>query len=70
MDLATYTKSLPRGEKQKLAARLGVAPTYLSRLISGQRGITAERAIQIERVTGGAVSRRDLCPDFPWQEAS
>ncbi|MFG3398687.1 transcriptional regulator [Streptomyces parvus] len=70
MDLATYTKSLPRGEKQKLAARLGVAPTYLSRLISGQRGITAERAIQIERVTGGAVNRRDLCPDFPWQEAS
>ena len=66
MDLPTYMQSLPRGGKKRLAISLGVAPSYLSRLISGDRSITAERAIKVEQVTGGAVTRFDLRPDIDW----
>lgn len=66
MDLPTYMQSLPRGGKKRLAISLGVAPSYLSRLISGDRAITAERALKVEQATGGAVTRHDLRPDIDW----
>ncbi|ENQ7722332.1 TPA: helix-turn-helix domain-containing protein [Pseudomonas aeruginosa] len=66
MDLPTYMQSLPRGGKKRLAIVLGVAPSYLSRLISGDRSITAERAIKVEQATGGAVTRFELRPDIDW----
>lgn len=66
MDLPTYMQSLPRGGKKRLAIVLGVAPSYLSRLISGDRSITAERAIKVEQATGGAVTRYELRPDIDW----
>ena len=30
--------------------------------------VPPDRAIEIERAVSGEVSRRDLCPDFPWDE--
>ncbi|MDH0291419.1 helix-turn-helix domain-containing protein [Pseudomonas sp. GD04087] len=66
MDLPTYVQGLPRGGKKRLAIFLGVAPSYLSRLISGDRSITAERAIKVEQATGGAVTRFELRPDINW----
>lgn len=66
MDLPTYMQSLPRGGKKRLAIVLGVAPSYLSRLISGDRSITAERAIKVEQATGGVVTRFELRPDIDW----
>lgn len=68
MNLATYVEQLPRGGKKLFAIRLGVTASYLSRLISGDRSITAERAIQIEDVTDGAVSRVELRPDIQWEQ--
>ncbi len=70
MDFPTYLKQLPRGGKKTLAESLGIPNTYLSRLISGDRSITLERAIQIERVTGGAVTRQELRPDLEWSQAA
>ena len=69
MNLATYVEQLPRGGKKLFAIRLGVTASYLSRLISGDRSITAERAIQIEDATEGAVSRAELRPDIQWSKA-
>ncbi|WP_177342669.1 YdaS family helix-turn-helix protein [Pseudomonas sp. JY-Q] len=66
MNLAEFLDALPRGGKKVIALRLGVTPSYLSRLVSGDRSITAERALQIEEVTGGAVSRQELRPDLQW----
>ncbi|MGU2451391.1 transcriptional regulator [Pseudomonas aeruginosa] len=66
MDLASYVGALPRGGKKQLAASLGIPPSYLSRLISGDRAITAERALQIESATQGAVTRQVMRPDLPW----
>ncbi|WP_345956567.1 YdaS family helix-turn-helix protein [Pseudomonas fulva] len=57
---------LPRGGRKRLAIRLGVSASYLSRLASGDRSITAERAIQIEDATDGSVSRADVRPDIKW----
>ncbi|MEN5032925.1 YdaS family helix-turn-helix protein [Pseudomonas sp. Ps21-P2] len=68
MNLANYVERLPRGGKKLFAIQLGVTASYLSRLISGDRSITAERAIQIEDATGGAVSRVELRPDIPWEK--
>jgi DNA-binding transcriptional regulator YdaS (Cro superfamily) len=69
MNLATYVERLPRGGKKLFAIRLGVTASYLSRLISGDRSITAERAIQIEDATEGAVSRAELRPDIQWAKS-
>ncbi|MBJ2204602.1 MULTISPECIES: transcriptional regulator [Pseudomonas] len=69
MNLATYVELLPRGGKKLFAIRLGVTASYLSRLISGDRSITAERAIQIEDATEGAVSRAELRPDIQWEKS-
>lgn len=69
MNLATYVEALPRGGKKLFAIQLGVTASYLSRLISGDRSITAERAIQIEDATGGNVSRAELRPDIQWGKA-
>ncbi|WP_072410789.1 YdaS family helix-turn-helix protein [Pseudomonas sp. NFACC04-2] len=66
MNLANYVEQLPRGGKKLFAIQLGVTASYLSRLISGDRAITAERAIQIEDATGGVISRVDLRPDIQW----
>lgn len=32
--------------------------------------IPPERAAQIDEITNGMISRRDLCPDFPWGDVS
>lgn len=69
MDLANYVEQLPRGGKKLFAIQLGVTASYLSRLVSGDRSITAERAIQIEDVTEGIVSRAELRPDIHWEKA-
>ncbi|KAB5626397.1 helix-turn-helix domain-containing protein [Pseudomonas putida] len=57
---------LPRGGKKIIALRLGVTASYLSRLVSGDRSVTAERAIQIEEATDGLVTRSELRPDIQW----
>lgn len=69
MNLVEYIEQLPRGGKKVLALKLNVTPSYLSRLVSGDRSITAERALQIESVTEGRVSRFDLRPDLAWNPA-
>lgn len=66
MNLSEYLAQLPRGGKKVLALRLGVTASYLSRLVSGDRAITAERALQIESATDGIVSRHALRPDLQW----
>lgn len=66
MNLADYLETLPRGGKKIIALRLGVTASYLSRLVSGDRSVTAERAIQIEEATDGVVTRFELRPDIQW----
>jgi DNA-binding transcriptional regulator YdaS (Cro superfamily) len=46
------------------ARAIGVSKTAVKKMKTGEIRITAERANQIERVTGGFVTRHDLRPDI------
>lgn len=54
------------GSQAALAAHLGVEPPTVNQWFTGKRPVPPARAIEIEKATKGAVSRHDLCPDFPW----
>lgn len=63
MNLPDYLQS------QKLTAaefgrRLNVSRSLMLRYLKGERRITGERAIEIERATGGSVTRAELRPDL------
>jgi DNA-binding transcriptional regulator YdaS (Cro superfamily) len=66
MDLKTYISS-ERGRASRLAADLGVSPSYVSQLASGDSPVSAARAMAIEKFTGGLVTRKDSLP-LTWQE--
>ncbi len=52
------------GGVAKLARALGVQSQAVSQWRSGATSISASRALEIELVTGRAVSRADLRPDI------
>ena len=51
------------GGTSALARALEVAGPTVSEWRKGERPVPVERCVQIERVTGGAVTRMDLRPD-------
>ncbi|MBF8729746.1 helix-turn-helix domain-containing protein [Pseudomonas guariconensis] len=57
------------GSQAELARRLNVAAPTVNQWCSGERAVPPKRALQIEALTDGAVSRSDLCPSFPWTQA-
>lgn len=52
------------GSASKLADALGVTPSAVAQWKSGERPIPVERAQQIQALTRGAVTVRDLRPDL------
>lgn len=62
MNLAEYIKA-ERGNAKALSVALDVSMSYLSQMAAGSVPTNAERCVQIERATNGAVTRRDLRPD-------
>lgn len=50
------------GGSRRLAEALDVVPMTVSQW--KRRGVPAERAVEIERATGGKVTRYDLRPDL------
>jgi DNA-binding transcriptional regulator YdaS (Cro superfamily) len=62
VDLKSYFVT-ERGAAKKLAEAIGVSPSYLSQMSSGITPISPERAVSIEKATGGVVTRRDLFPE-------
>lgn len=63
MDLREYLDGLERGGVSKFAEELDVSPSYLSQLAAGTTPRSPERCVQIEQVSNGAVTRKDLRPD-------
>ncbi|WP_020409848.1 YdaS family helix-turn-helix protein [Hahella ganghwensis] len=66
MDPKSYYESLPRGQRKQLASELEISPVYLCMIISGDRPITAERAVALEDISNGQVTMEEAAPDFPW----
>lgn len=51
------------GNGRRVAKAAGLTPAFLSQIAKGVRGVPAERAVSIERATGGIVRRWDMRPD-------
>lgn len=62
--VATACKIL--GGQAALAKTLNVKPPTVNQWASGERPVPAARAVEIERATKGQVTRKALCPEFPW----
>lgn len=56
------------GSKAEIARLLEVKAPTVSQWCSGDRPIPPKRAIELERLSGGKVSRVMLCPGFPWHQ--
>ena len=56
------------GNKAKLARTLHVSPTAVTQWSKGLRSVPPIRAVEIEKATNGKVKRKDLCPNFPWDD--
>lgn len=65
MNLKSYFDA-ERGNGVALALALDIPVSYLSQMASGNRSVSPERAVAIERATSGAVTRKDLRPT-DWQ---
>lgn len=63
MELSQYLRS--SGVSQEaFAALCGVTQGMVNHWTTGRKRVSAERAIQIERATNGAVCRHELRPDL------
>ncbi len=64
MDLKTFIKSLPsEPERVAFAERCEATIGHIRNVMYGVRPCAAELAVAIEQQSGGAVTRRDVCPD-------
>ena len=61
MHLKEFLKTTSQSD---LARRLGVTQPLISNWMTGKTRISAERCVEIERVTEGLVTRFDLRPDL------
>jgi DNA-binding transcriptional regulator YdaS (Cro superfamily) len=52
------------GSQAKLARAAGCSQQYISLLLQGKTGLSAEKAIDFERATDGKISRSALRPDI------
>ena len=50
------------GSQAKLARALNIAPMAVSKWKT--KGVPPQRALEIERITSGAITRQDLRPDL------
>lgn len=70
--LLAYLNSLPIGERKTFADRCGTTEGYLRKACSTKQRIGAGICVQIERESGGQVTRKDLRDDWIliWPELS
>lgn len=54
------------GSQAELARQLNIRTPTVNQWCSGLRPVPAARAVHIEALTGGRISRHQLCPSFPW----
>jgi DNA-binding transcriptional regulator YdaS (Cro superfamily) len=70
MKLQAYLEESPRGTATKLAADMGISPSYLSQMASGEAPISPKRGVEFEQRTNGAVTRQEMFEDWAsiWPE--
>ncbi|AXD71526.1 helix-turn-helix domain-containing protein [Salmonella enterica subsp. diarizonae serovar 16:z10:e,n,x,z15] len=63
MRLKDYISSMDRGELCSMALKMGITSSFLSQMASGYTRIPASRALSIEIITNGKVTRKEMLPD-------
>jgi DNA-binding transcriptional regulator YdaS (Cro superfamily) len=67
MDTKAITKAVDLLDGTNATAeKLQVSPPTVSEWLSGKRPVPWKRCIELERLTGGEVKRKELLPDFDW----
>lgn len=61
--LTQHMAALPRGKKKAVAEKLGLSPSQWSQYISGERGITPEKAHRIAQELGIELNIQLKSPD-------
>lgn len=61
--LRDYLKQMPLHERHEFAKKIGTTLSTINRYESGGLKMSPARCVKIEKLTNGAVSRRDLRPD-------
>lgn len=64
MTLLEFLKNQPRGYQSKLAEHLEITPAMVFFIKTNARKCPLEIAKKIEKFTKGAVTRKDLLPEF------
>jgi DNA-binding transcriptional regulator YdaS (Cro superfamily) len=64
MTLYDYFLEQPLGARAKMARLLGISTTWMSKITHGKSKPSSYLAIQIEKLTKGAVKRKDLLPEL------
>lgn len=68
MTLTEFVKKLPRSHRvairQWIANRLGISEVYVRSMCNGNKPIPAKYALQIEKITDGAVPKHITAPEF------
>lgn len=65
MNLKSWAES-ERGRAMALAKAIGVPPSFVSKMLSGEKAIPAEHCQAIHKFTGGAVGIPEMRAD--WQK--
>lgn len=63
MQIAAYLKK-HNISQEAFAKSLGVSKGLVWQWLNGRTAITGERAVQIERITNGAIKRQHLLPEL------
>ena len=63
MSLKAYFSDKPRGFQADFAKKIGIAPSFLSQIISGKSKAPPSVAVAIEKATKRQVKKSEILPD-------
>jgi len=63
MNISTYLQQT-KTTQQDFASQLGISQGLVSQWLLSRTTVTADRAVQIEKITNGKVTRLELRPDL------
>jgi DNA-binding transcriptional regulator YdaS (Cro superfamily) len=63
MELLKTWLSEEHGRAVRLARHLGVSPSFVAKMATGERPIPVEHGARLEAFTGGALARTKVFPD-------
>jgi len=69
MKLTEYLNSIPAGDREEFARKVGHSFDYLRQIGYGNRSCSADIAVALDRESKRSVDMRELCPGVDWEYA-